>query len=246
MAMSTADRIGVTVSNLETSNHSLIADVRNLLVTIKMIAQDLEKENKSDLVKQLDKATLELIPLSDDIVHLSTALQAVGKDYNSSNESTDFKKLLDEHISQLEADTPCVPENHVFYKQFKEAIWRVRHADEPMPGEEHEEIIMTSSQCNLVNTSCPLTGKPVTELKDPVRSMECKHIYEKEAVMNHIRMIGKKRGCRCAAAGCPKMLTAEILICDPLLKIEIEELRLRGDQSTQAQIVADCTEIDED
>ncbi|KAH9317298.1 hypothetical protein KI387_019067, partial [Taxus chinensis] len=200
MATSIADRIGVTVSNLETSNHSLIADVRNSLVTIKMIAQDLERENKSDLVKQLDKATLELIPLSDDIIHLSSALQAIGKEYNSSNESTDFKKLLDEHISQREAVSPLVPENHVFYKQFKEAVWRVSHADEPMPGEEHEDIIMTSSQCSLVNTICPLTGKPVTELKDPVRSTECKHIYEKEAVMNHIKMYGKKRGCKCAAA----------------------------------------------
>lgn len=41
----------------------------------------------------------------------------------SNLKSTDFKKLLDDHISQLEADSPCVPENHVFYKQFKEAVW---------------------------------------------------------------------------------------------------------------------------
>ena len=193
------------------------------------------------MVKQLDKATLELIPLSDDILHLSTALQAIGKDYNCSNESTNFTKLLDDHISQLEAHSPSIPENQVM--QFKEAIWRVRHADEPMPGEELEEIIMTGSQCNLVNTSCPLTGKPVTELKDPVRSMECKHIYDKGAVMNYIRKYGKRRGCKCAAIGCLKMLTAEMFTCDPLLKIEIEELRLRGDQSTQTQIVADCTEF---
>jgi len=230
--MSAADRIGVTISSLETSNNSLIADVRSSLVTIKMIAEDLERENRSDMVKQLDEAALELIPVSDDIVRLSSALQSIGREYNSSNE--------------LEADSPSVPENHLFYKQFKEAVWRVHHADEPMPGEEQEEIIMTSSQCNLVNTTCPLTGKPVTELEDPVRSTECKHIYEKKAVMDHIRVLAKKRGCKCAAAGCPKMLTADKLICDPLLRIEIDELRLRGNRSTQAQIVADCTEIDED
>jgi len=246
MAMSTADRIGVTVSSLEASNHSLIADVRNSLVTIKMIAEDLERDNRSDMVKQLDGATLQLVSVSDDIVRLSSALQSIGREYSSSNEATDFKKLFDEHISKLEADSPSVPENHVFYKQFKEAVWRVHHGNELMPGEAQEEIIMTSSQCNLVNMTCPLSGKPVTELEDPVRSMECKHIYEKQAVMHHIRMNPKRRGCKCAAAGCPKMLTAESLVCDPLLRIEIDELRLRGKRSTQAQIVADCTEIDED
>lgn len=244
-AMST-DRIGAAISSLEASNNSLIADVRSSLVTIKMIAEDLERENRSDMVKQLDEAALELIPVSDDIVRLSSALQSIGREYISTNEPTDFKKLMDEHISKLEADSPTVPENHLFYKQFKEAVWRVHHADDPMPGEEQEEIIMTTSQCNLVNMTCPLTGKPVTELEDPVRSTECKHIYEKQAVMHHIRVHAKKRACKCAAAGCPKMLTADKLICDPLLRIEIDELRLRGNRSTQAQIVADCTEIDED
>lgn len=38
-----------------------------------------------------------------------------------------------------------------------------------MPGEEQEDIVMTSMQCNLLNVTCPLSGKPVTELVDPVR-----------------------------------------------------------------------------
>lgn len=38
-----------------------------------------------------------------------------------------------------------------------------------MPGEEEEDIVMTSTQCNLLNTTCPLTGKPVFELADPIR-----------------------------------------------------------------------------
>lgn len=38
-----------------------------------------------------------------------------------------------------------------------------------MPGEEQEDVIMTSTQCNLLNFTCPLSGKPLTELADPVR-----------------------------------------------------------------------------
>lgn len=38
-----------------------------------------------------------------------------------------------------------------------------------MPGDEQEDIVMTSTQCNLLNVTCPLSGKPVTELSEPVR-----------------------------------------------------------------------------
>ncbi|KAG6514314.1 hypothetical protein ZIOFF_024664 [Zingiber officinale] len=44
----------------------------------------------------------------------------------------------------------------------------VHHAGQPMPGEEQEDIVMTSTQNNLLNMKCPLTGKPVTELQNPV------------------------------------------------------------------------------
>lgn len=38
-----------------------------------------------------------------------------------------------------------------------------------MPGEEQEDIVMTSNQCNILNVTCPLSGKPITELQHPVR-----------------------------------------------------------------------------
>lgn len=48
-------------------------------------------------------------------------------------------------------------------------LQNVHHAGQPMPGEEQEDIVMTSTQCNLLNVTCPLSGKPVTELAQPVR-----------------------------------------------------------------------------
>jgi len=38
-----------------------------------------------------------------------------------------------------------------------------------MPGEEQEDIVMTSTEVGLLNTVCPISGKSVTELSDPVR-----------------------------------------------------------------------------
>ncbi|MCI48190.1 E3 SUMO-protein ligase MMS21, partial [Trifolium medium] len=40
---------------------------------------------------------------------------------------------------------------------------------QPMPGEEEEDIVMTSTQTNILNFNCPVSGKPITELEEPVR-----------------------------------------------------------------------------
>lgn len=53
----------------------------------------------------------------------------------------------------------------------------VHHAGEPMPGEEQEDIVMTSTQSNILNISCPLSGKPITELAEPVRRYQILQIY---------------------------------------------------------------------
>jgi hypothetical protein len=43
----------------------------------------------------------------------------------------------------------------------------VHHRDELMPGEEEEDIIMTSKDL-VANAACPLSGKAVDELTEPV------------------------------------------------------------------------------
>jgi E3 SUMO-protein ligase NSE2 len=48
-------------------------------------------------------------------------------------------------------------------------LQNVHHAGQPMPGEEQEDIVMTSTQMSILNVTCPLTGKPVIELMNPVR-----------------------------------------------------------------------------
>lgn len=47
-------------------------------------------------------------------------------------------------------------------------------------GEDQEDIVMTSTQANILNTKCPITGKHVTELEEPVRRyhiLDCKHMF---------------------------------------------------------------------
>ncbi|KAF5176310.1 E3 sumo-protein ligase mms21 [Thalictrum thalictroides] len=113
-----------------------------------------------------------------------------------------------------------------------------------MPGDEQEDIVMTSTESNLLNVTCPLSGKPVFDIEDPVRSIDCKHIYEKKAVMHYIKT--KKANPKCAIAGCPKILQVARVICDPLLRIEIEEARTMSKQTEHPTLIEDCTALDED
>lgn len=214
---------------------------------IKGIAVDLERANQFDKVKELEDSFLELLATSDTCAHFSSAIESVGHSYQPSDEFTDFKKKLEDESKKSKAASPFVPQNSPFFRQFKEAIWNVHHAGQPMPGEEQEEIVMTSTQCNLLNVTCPLSGKPVAELHNPVRSLNCKHIYEKEAIMHYIKSKNSSGAqCPCPVAGCPKILEQQRVVCDPLLQVEIDELRFQGNQTTQPTVVEDCTGFDED
>ncbi|KAL0362659.1 UNVERIFIED_CONTAM: E3 SUMO-protein ligase MMS21 [Sesamum calycinum] len=237
-------RIASAASTLCSDNQTLIAEIRKATTMMKEIAVDLERDNKSELVKELEDGVLDLVKASDECTHLSNAIKCIGNEYQPGPELTNFRKLFADKIERLKADPSSVSQNQLLLRQFREAIWNVHHAGQPMPGEEQEDIVMTSTECNLLNITCPLTGKPVTELADPVRSMDCKHIYEKKAIMQHIR--SKVLQGRCPVTGCPKKVLADRVVCDPLLMIEIDEMRSMSKQRTGADVIEDFTQLDEE
>ncbi|XP_022139611.1 E3 SUMO-protein ligase MMS21 isoform X2 [Momordica charantia] len=206
---------------------------------MKEIGMDLERDNQSTMVKKLENAVVELLSTYENCDNFSSAIQSVGNIYEPREELTDFEKLLDDEVAKVSENSSSNLQNHSIIRKFREAIWNVHHAGQPMPGEEQEDIVMTSTQCNLLNVTCPLSGKPVTELAQPVRSMECKHVYEKEAVMQYLR--SKNSRAQCPVAACPKMLQPEKVTPDPFLLIEIDELRKTSRHSVRIQ---DFTELD--
>ncbi|KAG6494032.1 E3 SUMO-protein ligase MMS21-like [Zingiber officinale] len=239
---STAPRIRNAASTLFSDNQSLISDIRKAITMMKNVAVDLEKEQQSEKVKELENSILELLETYDDCARFSEAIQTIGSNYIPSEQPTDFKRLLEDEVAKSKESSPSMPQNNPLYRQFKEAIWNVHHAGQPMPGEEQEDIVMTSTQNNLLNTKCPLTGKPVIELQNPVRCMDCKHIYEKEPVIHYIST--KKPHPRCPVAGCPKILQVGRVVCDALLTIEIDEMRLASATNINSTVVEDFTEVD--
>lgn len=240
------DRMRSAMSTLDDSNQALHMELGSSLVMLKMVAEDLEAEKQSQRVEELAEATKEIIGLMQEFECHSKALQSLKDRYTISDESTDFEKLLSEQAESLKAQSQVQPEQHILYKQFQEAVWKVHHAGEPMPGQEREDLIIYNTQSSIVNMKCPISGKEVIHLDNPVRSTDCQHVYDKEAVMNYLKQFkGNGRPCLCAAAGCPKPLVMARLVCDPMLKVEIQELRMRGRVNTQVHEVADCTELDD-
>lgn len=234
------------MTTLEDSNQALHMELGASLVMLKMVAEDLEGEKQTQQVQELGEATKEIIGLMEEFRCQSKVLQSLKDEYTINEESTDFEKLFSSEIERLKAQTQEQPEHHVLYKQFQEAVWKVHHAGEPMPGQEREDLIIYDTQFSILNTKCPISGKEVIELDNPVRSADCMHVYDKESVMSYIKQFKNKgRQCQCAAAGCPKMLVSERITCDAMLKVEIQELRMRGRVNNRVHAVADCTELDD-
>ncbi|KAJ8543032.1 hypothetical protein K7X08_005555 [Anisodus acutangulus] len=236
-------RIISHTSALYSDNQSLIREIRKAVAVMKDVAVDLERDERTEMVKDLEAGVIQLLAASDECIHLSEAIQSIGDELEPGPEPTNFKKKFDEEIAKSKARSSCHAQNQPLLRQFREAIWHVHHAGQPMPGDEQEDIVMTSTQCNLLNVTCPLSGKPVTELAEPVRSMDCKHIYEKKAIMQYIK--SKTTRGRCPVAGCPKILQAQRVLRDPFLVVEIDEVRSMSKQNGP-DAIEDFTTLDEE
>ncbi|CAH2053657.1 unnamed protein product [Thlaspi arvense] len=245
---------------LVSDNTSTIADIRKAVTMMKNIAVQLEKENQTEKVasysglrfsvspiksvKDIENSVAELLDLCGECAHRSSAIQSVANGYQPGEQLTDFKMLLDDEFRKLKATTSSVPQNDHLMRQFREAVWNVHHAGEPMPGEDEEDIVMTSTQCPLLNMTCPVSGKPLTELAEPVRSVECRHVYDKAAIMHYI---ANNQNAKCPIAGCRGRLQNNKVVCDPMLKYEIEEMRSMNKQTNRTEVIEDFTDlVDED
>ncbi|KAD2393910.1 hypothetical protein E3N88_40887 [Mikania micrantha] len=221
----------------------LFKDIRKAMGTMKEIGISLEKQNKTQMVKELETEFMELLKAYEDCANLSTAIDSVGNTYRPSEQPTDFKKLLDNEMAKTKRRSSSVPQVNQLLRQFREAIWNVHNSGQPMPGEEQEDIIVTSTQSILLNNTCPLSGKPVTELSEPVRSIDCRHIYEQAAIVQYIK--SKHGQPKCPVAACPKIIIANRVVCDPLLRIEIEESRAMDQQTSRPEVIEDFTQYSE-
>ncbi|KAJ1264076.1 hypothetical protein BS78_09G234800 [Paspalum vaginatum] len=175
------------------------------------------------------------------------SMKSLAVEFERDGKSDKVQKLEETVLEMVASYEDCVALTQAIKavpRVYQPSDENVHHAGQPMPGEEQEDIVMTSTQMTILNVTCPLTGKPVIELENPVRCVDCRHIYEKNPVMHYIR---SKKPPQCPIAGCPRILQIGNVVCDPLLRIEIEELRSSGPSAPNATNVEDFTDLlDED
>ncbi|BFI31934.1 E3 SUMO-protein ligase NSE2 [Marchantia polymorpha subsp. ruderalis] len=109
--------------------------------------------------------------------------------------------------------------------------------------DENDDTCMTGSKYGVVNTRCPLSGKLVTELDDPVQSVNCHHVYDRAFATAYISQFPGIR--KCAVAGCSKFLIQRNLVCDTTLEESIQDLREKNFTS-KLQLLMECIHIDDD
>uniref|UniRef100_A0A0D3GAU1 SP-RING-type domain-containing protein n=1 Tax=Oryza barthii TaxID=65489 RepID=A0A0D3GAU1_9ORYZ len=198
-------------------------------------------------VKQLEAAALELVASCEDCTCYADAIRKVPGAYQPSNQvrtlMTDFEKLIEAEVNKVKGNSSTSVENHLLIRQFREAVWNVHHAGQPMPGDEQEDVLMTSTQTSILNVTCPLTGKPVIQLTEPVRCADCRHIYEKVPIFHYMR---NQKPPKCPIAGCPRVLQVGRVTCDSLLQVEIDELRSSGPSAPDAENIEDLTDDEDD
>ncbi|KAK9152880.1 hypothetical protein Sjap_000360 [Stephania japonica] len=232
-----------TIEKMRDTNNATSDDTRKRYNLENMFDVIYKDNNPSMQVKELEDGVAELLAESDGCLHFSSAIESVANNYQPVEGASLplFKlKLYDFSVEFITLSSHC----YGFPIEFLNTLSQnVHHAGQPMPGDEQEDILVTSTQTNLLNIICPLSGKPITKLGDPVRNMDCKHIYEKMAVMHYIKA---KKAQKCPVAGCPKILQAGRIVCDPLLRIEIDEMCSMGHQTGRSVPVEDFTELDED
>ncbi|KAK9150266.1 hypothetical protein Syun_008575 [Stephania yunnanensis] len=237
-------RLRNAATALYSDNQSLITDIRKFLPVMRGLAVDLERENRSHMVKELEDGVAELLGASDDCLHFASAIESVANNYQPGGGLGVFKTLLCVTFEfVIVVSLNSIHQFRCSINVLNTVLQNVHHAGQPMPGDEQEDIVVTGTQTSLLNIICPLSGKPITELGDPVRNMDCKHIYEKMAVMHYIKT---KKAQKCPVAGCPKILQAGRVVCDPLLRIEIDEMRSMSHQTGRSIPIEDFTELDED
>ncbi|KAK8953938.1 E3 SUMO-protein ligase MMS21 [Platanthera zijinensis] len=239
-----SSRVTSFAFSLSTDQSSTPLEIFCSETSLKRIANHLQSLHQNNLsVENMKSIILQHSSCSVLIALLSAVLKSIGTIVFLSDGAGDF--LLPFLVaSALKATDFFSSSKLLESEQIRYSVINVHHEGQPMPGEEQEDIVMTSTQSILLNMTCPLTGKPIVELENPIRSMDCKHVYEKDPVMHYI--ISKKPKAPCPVAGCPKFLQEERVICDPLLRIEIDEIHAASKSNEPVTNVHDYTEIDFD
>lgn len=116
------------------------------------------------------------------------------------------EKAEESHKTILKAD--------LWYQYVRNAYFVIQHPEDPLPDDQaDEELAMEGGKISLKD---PLS---LNYFVDPVLSVSCKHVFEKEHIM---QLLAKETNLKCPITGCVEMITKKDLLPDLLMKLRVK------------------------
>lgn len=102
----------------------------------------------------------------------------------------------------------------LWYQYVRNAYFVLQHPEDPLPDDQaDEELAMEGGKISLKD---PLS---LNYFVDPVMSMSCKHVFEKEHIM---RLLSMETNLKCPITGCVEMITKKELLPDLLMRLRVK------------------------
>ena len=154
--------------------------------------------------------------------------------------SVDYPKVLKDAMNQAHTE---IQQNSVAMEQetlYLKVCDSLNEPKESSKTEDDDEIMAEGGP--RVNLKCPITG---TLMEDPYKNSVCGHVYEKEAILNHLR---KDRTKRCPVAGCStSQITQAMLRPDNVTATQIRREKVRQQRARDLlRASQDTIDMDDD
>merc|ERR1712130_134561 len=114
------------------------------------------------------------------------------------------------------------------------------HKEDDDDDEDIDIVIDRAANVNIGSIKCPLTQRVFVE---PVKSRECGHTFEREAVENYIESQEQRQEMSdCPLPGCNNILTKDQLIRDVMMEKKIKaQSKQDNDKDSDDEVLMDLT-----
>ncbi|KAI5453327.1 hypothetical protein NCC49_005807 [Naganishia albida] len=212
-----------------------------------------EKRNEETAISLENKVK----QLCDEIKWLECKTKAIGEVVSALQQDTSVEDIAGEVNRRFvkifgnyrDASDRIKYKNSEQYKDFKQAVWDIRHdeacppissflekgPDDPESDDDDIEIGGTTQ-----DFKCPLTLLP---FDDAVRSTKCPHSFSGAAIRGVIRQ-GPRKSAKCPVAGCDKVLTMGDIKPDPVLQKRSDQVKSRLQRRRQEEEAAEAEDAE--
>lgn len=203
------------------------------------LAESLLETDGADQSEGAKAAIKELLDIETEAKAFAHALTSLQSTYAPSERTTDFAQNLSKGTKRM---LPVVRGAADMKQYYEEACSRLAVEDEQEEEEKlgsDDEICIGGSHAAAANVACPLSGKPLMEIEDPVED-QAGYVYERYIVEKYIK---ENQG----SVECPVSATHHIITIAGLKRAHkvIRQQRHQKIHGTQQQSQAEVFDVDD-